>query len=62
MTNLDGTLLNYDSLYTLFAGILENNKNGNYTYNAQGMLDVDYDRSSLLMKELNPASGYWKLF
>jgi hypothetical protein len=52
----------YDSLYTLFAGVLENNKNGNYTYDAQGILEVEYDRSSQVMKALNPVSGYWKLF
>lgn len=52
----------YDSLYTLFLGVLENNKNGNYTYDTQGILKVNYDRSTQVMKALNPVSGYWKLF
>jgi len=52
----------YDSLYTLFLGVLENNKDGNYTYDTQGILKRNYDRSTQVMKALNPVSGYWKLF
>ena len=53
----------YDSLYSLFQGIYECNKQGICEYDSNtGMWERDKMKVFEIEKRLNPSSEYWKLF
>jgi len=61
--DFDLTISIYDSLITLFQTVLQSYKAGLYQVDDNQMMVVaDYPKLHRLEKELNPKSGYWKLF
>lgn len=53
----------YDSLLTLFQSVLQAYQGNLFQVGDKGYLDVsDYKKLNRLYTELNPKSGYWKLY